>query len=124
MPLEAAVIVRGPSGRSFVRAESACQILAQPTISRVPNSELCMALVAGRVVSVVELAGSSGALLLCELEGEAVGFSGLVIERVGLFEVDASGAYVDDSLLPELVPSDLLRRALGAHVKDVFDEPD
>src|SRR6187431_2445371 len=97
MPLEAAVIVRGPSGRSFVRAESARQIVAQPTISRVPNSELCMALVAGRVVSVVELAGSSGALLLCELEGEPVAFAGLAIERVGLFEVDALGAHVDDS---------------------------
>ena len=95
------------------------------TLSRVPNSDLSMALVAGRVVSVIELAGSSGALLVCEHEGEPVAFSGLVIEQVGLFEVSASGARVGEALLPELSLSEELRRALGhdAELDDV-NEPD
>lgn len=109
----AAVIVRGPSGRSFVRAEKAQQIVPQPTISRVPCSELGMALVGGRVVSVVELAASKGALLLCQYDGEAVGISGLLIERVGFFDISSQGARVDDDLLPELVPEEVLRQALG-----------
>jgi hypothetical protein len=110
----AAVIVRGPTGHSFVRAENAQRIVAEPTISRVPNTEIAMALVAGRVVSVLELGASTGALLLCELDGEPVGFSGLVIERVGLFDVSTEGARVGDATLPELLLADVLERALGA----------
>ncbi|MFZ5895862.1 MAG: hypothetical protein ACOY0T_32700 [Myxococcota bacterium] len=121
---QAAVIVRGPNGRCFVRADSAQQIVPQPTLSHVPSSELCIALVAGRIVSVVEVAGSSGALLVCDLDGELVGFSGLAIERVGMFELDAGGAHVDDDVLPELFPAELLRRALGAQAKEPSDEPD
>lgn len=120
----AAVIVRGPSGRSFVRAEKAHQIVPQPTISRVPYSELGMALVGGRVVSVVEIAASSGALLLCEYEGEAMGISGLVIERVGFFELSSEGARVDDVVLPELVPEQVLRHALGEETDGFWHEPE
>jgi hypothetical protein len=122
MALAAAVVVRGPSGRAFVRADSARQILAASPISRVPNSRLGMALVAGRVVSVVELGAASGALLLCDFAGEPVAFSGLDIERVGLFETDAHGANVDGERLPELVLGDLVTAALGAEMGATVDE--
>ena len=120
----AAVIVRGPSGRSFVRAENARQIVPQPTISRVPYSDLGIALVRGRVVCVVEIAASSGALLLCELDGEAIAVSGLHVERVGFFEVSSEGACVDETLLPELSLPDVLRRARGSESDGLSHEPE
>lgn len=118
----AAVIVRGPMGRSFVRAENAHQIVPQPTLSRVPYGDVSMALVAGRVVSVIELAAATGALLLCELDGERIGFSGLTIERVGLFDISEQGARVDEAVLPELVLADLLQQALGSETDGVWHE--
>ncbi|MGC4090695.1 MAG: hypothetical protein QM756_23045 [Polyangiaceae bacterium] len=124
MALEAAVIVRGPSGRSFVRATETRQIVPQPTISRLPTSDLCMTLIGGRVVSVVELGGSTGALLVCELGGEPVAFSGLEIERVGLFEVDQRGASVDEQVLPELELGKLLQQMLLAETEELADEAD
>lgn len=120
----AAVIVRGPTGRCFVRAENAHHIVPQPTISRVPYRDIGMALVAGRVVSVLELGAATGALLLCELDGEAVGFSGLVIERVGLFDVSLEGAHVDEVVLPELALADLLEQTLGAETNGGSHEAD
>ncbi len=109
-----ALLVSSPSGRAFVRAEHARQIVPQPTISRVPNSAFGMALVGGRVVSVLSLGESTGALLLSELDGEPLAFAGLQIERVTELELEAGGALVDDTLVPELPLRDLLARALGA----------
>ena len=109
-----AVVVVGPEGRAFVRAELAQQIVAQPTVSRVPNTGVAMALVGGRVVSVLTLGEPTRALLVCEIDGETVGFSGLAIEQVGLFEIDEQGARVSGELLPELSIRELLEGAARA----------
>lgn len=114
MALSGAVVVVGPEGRAFVRAELARQIIVQPTLSRVPNTGVGMALVGGRVVSVLELGEPSRALLVCEIDGKAVAFSGLGIEQVGLFEIDAAGARVGGDLLPELAIRELFESAAQA----------
>ena len=111
MPREGAVVVVGPEGRAFVRAELAQQIVVQPTVSRVPNTGVGMALVSGRVVSVLELGEPSRALLVCEVDGKTVAFSGLGIEQVGLFEIDELGAHVGSELLPELAIRELCENA-------------
>lgn len=109
-----AVVVVGPEGRAFVRAELAQQIVVQPTVSRVPNSGLAMALVGGRVLSVLELGEPSRALLVCEVGGQTLAFSGLGIEQVGLFEIDEQGAQVGSDLLPELAIVELVESAAKA----------
>ena len=109
-----AVVVVGPEGRAFVRAELAQQIVVQPTVSRVPNTGVAMALVGGRVVSVLALGEPSRALLVCEIDGEVVGFSGLGIEQVGFFEIDEQGARVGSELLPELAIRELCESAAQA----------
>jgi len=108
----AAVIVRRPEGRAFVRAEHARQIVPEPVISRVPGSALGMALVSGRVLGVLELGQPSGALLVCQPQGETVALSGLTIESVGFYPLDASGAVlVDGESIPELYVDRLLRQS-------------
>jgi hypothetical protein len=107
----AAVLVVGPRGRAFVRAELARQIVAEPTISRVPTSNVQMAMVGGRVVSVLSLGEPSGALLVCELEGEPVALSGLRVERVGHFVSDGENIRVEGELLPEIPVRDLIAQA-------------
>ena len=68
----AAVIVKRPEGRAFVRADHARQIVPEPVISRVPGSAVGMALVSGRVLGVLELGQPSGALLGCQPGTETV----------------------------------------------------
>lgn len=107
----AAVLVVGPRGRAFVRAELARQIVVEPTISRVPTSDVQMAMVGGRVVSVLSLGESSGALLVCEVEGEAVALSGLSVERVGRFASEGGQIRVEGELLSEIPVRDLIAQA-------------
>ncbi len=107
MAAAGAVLVRRGAVRAYVPASVARQVVAQPTVSRVPNSKLGMSLVGGRIVSVVELGDASGALLVCELAGEAVALSGLYVERVGWFEFDERGVEVDGEWVPAL-PLDAL----------------
>src|SRR5262245_21937729 len=107
----AAVLVVGPRGRAFVRAELARQIVVEPKISRVPSSDVQMAMVGGRVVSVLSLGESSGSLLVCEVEGEPVALAGLRIERVGRFASDGAGIRVDGELLSEIPVHDLIASA-------------
>lgn len=107
----AAVVVVGPGGRAFVRAELARQIVAEPALSRVLTSDVQMALVGGRVVSVLALGESSGALVVCEVEDEAVALSGLRVERVGRFAREGEGIVVDGELLMEIPVRDLIARA-------------
>jgi hypothetical protein len=102
MPAGGVVLVRRAERRAYVPTSVARQIVPQSTISRVPNSSLGMTLVGGRVVSVVELGEASGALLVCELDGDPIALSGLYIERVGWFEIDERGAYVDGDCVPAL----------------------
>jgi hypothetical protein len=104
-----AVLVRTAERRAFIRADLLQQILPQPAISRVPASQLGMTLVAGQVISVLELGESTGALLVCTLDDELIGISGLSLERVGIFELRESMLSVDGQRLPELSLRELLR---------------
>jgi hypothetical protein len=88
--------------RRFIPASSALQVLPRPVVSRVPGSELCITLCAGRVIAVIELGTDASELIVCELDGEIVALSGLSVVRAGFFEADGPGVRVDGEQIPPL----------------------
>lgn len=96
------LLVRRGGARAFVSAEQARQIVSEPRISRVPGSPLGMALVAGRIVGVLELGSSTGSLLVCELDGQLVACAGLALERAGFFSKTPEGVWDSGELVPDL----------------------
>lgn len=107
-----AVLIANSAGRAFIPTALARQIVPQTAISRVPYARWGMALVGGRVVCVLELGEPSGALLLCEIDGNDVALSGLRLERVGFFEIDERGAQVDGDCVPPLPIAELWSRSV------------
>ena len=91
MASRAGLVVRGQSGLHFIPAEVARSLVATPEVSVVPGARLGMALVSGEVVPVLPLGDELGALVVCDVEGELVGFSGLVPEASGFFEIAEGG---------------------------------
>jgi hypothetical protein len=87
----AGVVVRRGDRLSFIPADAAVRIVQRPEITRVPGAEIGMALIAGRVVAVIELDKRKGELLLCELEGETIALSGLQVRSAGFFDVADGG---------------------------------
>jgi len=98
----AGLLVRAGEELGFVPANTAQSIVALPAVSPVAHTPLAMTLLNGRVVPVVALGSATGVLVLCELDGEPVGFSGLEPVRVGLFTANERGVIVDGHLVLEL----------------------
>ena len=86
MGRRAGLVVRSRSGLHFIPATIARSLVAAPEVSLVPGAGIGMALVSGEVVAVLPLGNSAGALVVCEVEGELVGFAGLHPEASGFFE--------------------------------------
>jgi hypothetical protein len=110
------ILVRAGGELGFVPAEIARQVVPLPTLSPVATTPLQMAVVAGHVVPVVALGSPTRALLVCELDGEAIGFSGLEVERAGAFEAAEGGVFVGERTVRDLdLPGALrsLEQALG-----------
>jgi hypothetical protein len=98
----AGLLVRAGGELGFVPASTAKSVVALPPVSPVASTPLSMALVNGRVVPVVALGSPTSVLVLCELDDEPVGFSGLEIGSVGSFEATERGVLVDGRAVPEL----------------------
>lgn len=94
--------MRGTEGLRFIPAEVARHVVSEPEISDVPGTGLGMALVGGEVLPVVPLGASTGAVVVCEVHGERIAFSGLSPEAAGFFEVAPEGVRVGDTVVPEL----------------------
>jgi hypothetical protein len=105
----AGLLVRAGGEVGFVPAITARSVVPLPPLSPVANTPLLMALVNGRVVPVVALGSPTGVLVLCELDDEPIGFSGLEVTRVGAFEETERGVLVDGRVVPELDLSGALR---------------
>lgn len=102
MSERAGLLVRAGEELGFVPATTVESIVALPLISPVARTPLAMTLLNGRVVPVVALGSPTGVLVLCELDDEPVGFSGLEPLRVGLFAANERGVVVDGHVVPEL----------------------
>ena len=102
MSERAGLLVRAGEELGFVPAATARSVVPEPPVSPVASTPLQMALVNGRVVPVVALGSSTGVLVLCEIDDEPVGFSGLEVSAVGAFEATERGVVVDGRLIAEL----------------------
>jgi hypothetical protein len=109
MTRRAGILVRAGDTLGFVPAEVARQVLPLPAISPVATTPLQMAMVAGHVVPVVAIGTPTRALLLCEIEGENIGFSGLEVERAGAFDAVEGGVLVEDRMVRDLDLHEALR---------------
>ena len=91
--------------RRFLPAFLVERVVPMPRLSSVPGSSVKLALVRGRVLSVLELGAPSSHLVVCMLNGEPVGLSGLDVERSGFFESHADGVEVDGEVVIAFDPS-------------------
>jgi hypothetical protein len=96
------VIVARRGELLFLGSDMAERIVERPVISRVPGTDIGMALVLGRVTSVVELGEGGGELLLCNVGGESIALSGLSVVGAGFYEVDGQGVKLADAHVPRL----------------------
>ena len=67
-----------------------------------PGTELGMVLLAGRIVPVIALGPGGRALVVCDVEGETIAFSGIEPLRSGFFEGDERGPVESDGIVPTL----------------------
>ena len=67
-----------------------------------PGAELGMTLFAGRVIPVLNLGGENRALIVCDIDGELIGVSGLEPLQSGFFDGDERGALHDHVPVPIL----------------------
>jgi hypothetical protein len=102
MSERAGIIVRAGEELGFLPATTARSIVPLPPISPVANTPLQMALVNGRVLPVLALASPTNVLVVCELDDEPIGVSGLEVQRAGAFETTDRGVLVDGRSVPEL----------------------
>ena len=109
MSTRAGILVRAGGELGFVPVEVARQIVPLPTVSPVASAPLQMAVVGGRILPVVALGSPTGALLVCEVDGETVGFSGLDVDRVGVYDSVDGGVMVGDRTVRDLELSTALR---------------
>jgi hypothetical protein len=109
MSERAGLLVRAGEELGFVPATTARSVVLLPPVSPVANTPLFMTLVSGRVVPVVALGSPTSVLVLCELDDETIGFSGLEVTDVGTFETTERGVLVDGRVVPELDLSGAVR---------------
>ena len=102
MSERAGLLVRAGGELGFVPASTVDSVVPLPQLSPVASTPLQMALVNGRVVLVVSLGSPTGVLVLCEIDQEPVGFSGLEVSSVGAFEATDRGVVVDGRAVAEL----------------------
>ncbi len=75
----------------FLPAEIARKVVRPPKVSDVPGVPLGIALVDGRVVSVIRVSSNNGDLVLCDVNGETVALSGFEVVASGAFTASADG---------------------------------
>jgi hypothetical protein len=118
----AGLLVRAGGELGFVPATVAKSLVRQPVSSPVTSTPLQMALVAGQVVPIVAIGSPTGELVLCEFDGEIVGFSGLEVERAGTFEAADGGVVADGRVLHDLDLEGVLR-SLDQALESRLGEP-
>ena len=87
----AGVLLRIRGETRFLPATQVEAILPTPRLSEVPGSAFRLALIAGRVVPVLELGPPSGHVVVCSAGGEAVALAGVSVEEAGFVMADADG---------------------------------
>ncbi|MEP7050089.1 MAG: hypothetical protein ABJB12_07040 [Pseudomonadota bacterium] len=102
MAPRAGLLVKRGGERLFLAASIVRQLVPLPRLSKMPWDCAQMALVAGEIVAVVELAPPSGVLVLCEHAGQTLALSGLHAEQVGFWPATSAGVRVNGADVPAL----------------------
>jgi hypothetical protein len=102
MATRGGLVMLSDQGLRFIPADVAQNLVPEPEISDVPGTGVGMALVGGEVLPVLPLGSRPGAVVVCEVRGERIAFSGLSPEAAGFFEAVSGGVRVGDELVPEL----------------------
>ncbi len=106
MKSAAGLVLQARGERRFLPALFVENVVPMPRLSAVPGSSQKLALVRGRVISVVELGPPSSHLVVCLRDGEPVGLSGARVERTGFFPELGDGVELDGEAI---APFDLKR---------------
>jgi len=80
------LLVRHNGQLAFIASTLVRCIRYDVDVTRFPGTELGMALLGGRIVPVIALGHEGRALIVCEVDGETVAFSGLDPLKSGFFE--------------------------------------
>ena len=118
------LLVRYRGKLSFIQSTVVRFIRYDVAVTRFPGTELGMALLTGRIVPVILLGQDNKALVVCELDGESVAFSGLEPIRSGFFEGNEQRPLESGELIPVFPIRDLIekarvhRAAIGATVEE------
>ncbi len=76
-------VIETERGRFFVAGTQARFVVAPARVTKVPGSRLGLALIDGRVMSVLSLGKKGAHMLVCELGGQLIALSGLTVLRTG-----------------------------------------
>lgn len=98
----AGLLVRRGGQTAFIPAAVVRFIRYDVVVTPFPGTELGMALLAGRIVPVISLGPSGRALVVCDVEGETIAFSGIEPLRSGFFEGDERGPVESSAIIPVL----------------------
>jgi hypothetical protein len=98
----AGVLVRKRGTLGLIPASLVRAIRYDCVVTPYPGAELGMTLFAGRVIPVLNLGDEGRALIVCDIDGELVGVSGLEPLQSGFLEGDENGAVHDHVPVPIL----------------------
>lgn len=99
---ESAGLIVDRDGLFFVPASVARKIVRKRVVSHIPGTQLGMALVSGRVVSVLSISERETDLLLCEVAGEDIAVAGLEVVASGTWPRIDGGIEYDGGRVREL----------------------
>lgn len=105
------LLVRYRGELAFVASTIVRFIRYDVMVTPFPGTEFGMALLTGRIVPVVHLGEMSKALVVCELDGESVAFSGLEPIRSGFFDGDDQRPLDSGEPIPVFPIRELIERA-------------
>lgn len=108
------LLVRYREQLAFIASTVVRFIRYDVTVSPFPGSSLGMALITGRIVPVISLGKETKSLVVCELDGEAIAFSGLEPIRSGFLEGTDQKPIEAGEAVPEFPIREIIDRARGS----------
>jgi hypothetical protein len=109
----AGLLVRCKGQLAFIPANIVRTVRYDVVETKFPGTDLSMALLGGRVVPVLSLGSKGRALVVCDIDGEAIAVSGLEPLKSGFFEGDEQGPIESDRLVPILPIHEYVEKSRG-----------
>ncbi len=107
----AGLLVQCGGQMAFIPAAVVRSVRYDVVVTQFPGTELGMVLLAGRIVPVISIGPSGRALVVCDIDGETVAFSGIEPIRSGFFEGDERGPIESSTIISTLPIRDYVDKA-------------